>query len=132
MQTMTVQPENNDPKAISGSGQAGMSAAAEWIAATSADGGYSVLFPAACEGFSETEGDETRHVLECFYGDYKKFLVRKYVFADARRARKKYLKIRENYGFFAESLSDATWQSLRPSPPACPIPGNMARYLPCA
>lgn len=88
-----------------------MSDGPDWLPATSAAGGYSVLFPAAGEGFSETEDDVTRHELECFYGDYKKFLARKYVFSDARKARKKYLKMRENYEFFAESFTDATWQS---------------------
>lgn len=88
-----------------------MSDGQAWLPATSAAGSYSVLFPAAGDEFSETEGDETRHVLECFYGDYKKFLVRKYVFTDAWKAGKKYLKMRENYEFFADVLTDATWQS---------------------
>jgi hypothetical protein len=108
---MTLQSTNSDSKAMAGNEPAEESVAPAWLPAGFADGGGFVCFPAAFDAFTETEGDEIRHVLECYHGDYKKFLARKYVFPDARKAGKKYRKIKDNYGFFADQLTESTCQS---------------------
>ncbi len=96
---------------MSSSDPSGKSDGSAWLLATSTEGGYSVHFPAAFEEFTETGGDDTRHVLKCFFGDYKTFKACKYVFQDATKAKNKYRKIMGNYEFFADALTDATWQS---------------------
>jgi hypothetical protein len=90
--------------------QAGKLDASGWIAATSTEGTYSVRLPCAFDDFTEIKGAENCYVLECIYGDYKKFSAHKYKYQNLEKAKQKFRKLQDNYGFFADRVTKSTYK----------------------